>query len=515
VPVDPIRAIAIVGGGTAGWMAAASLSKFLKNADCRIRLIESAEIGTIGVGEATIPPIIELIRVLGLDEDDLIRKTQATFKLGIEFKDWTRPGHSYIHPFGPTGFPKEGVEFSAYWLKHRESGRANPLEEYSLQAVAARQGKFMRPISLSKSPLETITYALHLDASLFAVYLRTYAEARGVMRTEGKLQSVALRPEDGSIASLTLESGEQIEADLFIDCTGFRGLLIEGALKTGYEDWTRWLPCDRAVAVACERTGPYSSHTLATARDVGWQWRIPLQHRVGNGYVYCSEFIKDDEAQQKLMSGLEGRALRDPLPLRFTTGRRRLCWNRNCVAIGLAAGFLEPLESTGIHLIQRGIALLLQFFPDRHFRQADIDHYNRQLAFEYERIRDFLVVHYNKTQRDGEFWRYCRNMELPDSLQERLELFRGYGRIVRNENELFTVQSWLFLFIGQDVGTAGYDPMANTLTLEQAQKALDDIRGVVAKCAATMPSHQAFIAQHCAAAADPGRGPALISSTGA
>jgi tryptophan 7-halogenase len=497
--VDPIRSIAIVGGGTAGWMVAASLSRFLKNMSCRIHLIESADIGTIGVGEATVPPLIEAIRVLGIDEDDLIRKTQATFKLGIEFKDWTRPGHSYIHPFGPTGFPKDGVEFSAYYLKHRAQGGVGPLEEYSLQAVAARQGRFMRPVSLSKSPLETITYALHLDASLFAAYLRSYAEARGVVRTEGKLRSVALRSEDGFIASLTLETGEQINADFFIDCTGFRSLLMEGALQTGYEDWTAWLPCDRAVAVACERTGPLSSHTLATARDVGWQWRIPLQHRVGNGYVYCSQFISDDDAQQKLLSSLEGKALREPLRLRFTTGRRRLFWNKNCVAIGLAAGFLEPLESTGIHLIQRGIALLLQLFPDRHCRQPDIDRYNRQFAFEYERIRDFLVVHYNSTEREGEFWRYCRDIGLPDSLQERLELFRSYGRIVRNENELFTVQSWFFLLIGQDVCPAGYDPLADTLTFEQGQRALDDVRRVVARCAATMPAHQAFIAQHCQA----------------
>jgi len=499
MPVEPLRSIAIVGGGTAGWMTAASLSRLLQTTGCRIRLVESAEIGTIGVGEATIPPLVELIRVLGIDEDEVIRKTQATFKLGIEFKDWTRPGHSYIHPFGPTGFPKDGVEFSAYWLRHREHGRASPLEEYSLQAVAARQGKFMRPIRLASSPLETITYALHLDASLFAAYLRAYAEARGVVRTEGRVRSVDLRPEDGFIASVMLESGEQVEADLFIDCTGFRGLLIEGALKSGYEDWTHWLPCDRAVAVGCERTGPLSSYTHTTARDVGWQWRIPLQHRVGNGYVYSSQFMRDDEAQHKLMSSIEGKALRDPLPLRFTTGRRRRAWIKNCVAIGLAAGFLEPLESTGIHLIQRGIALLWQFFPDRQFRPADMVRYNRQIAFEYERIRDFIIVHYNKTGREGEFWRHCRNIELPDSLKERLELFRSYGRIVHDENELFTVQSWLYLLVGQEVRPSGYDPVAATLSFELAQKALDDIRGVVAKCAASMPSHEAFIAQHCAA----------------
>jgi tryptophan 7-halogenase len=465
-------------------------------------LVESAEIGTVGVGEATIPPIISMIRTLGIDENELIRHTQATFKLGIEFKDWTRPGHSYIHPFGPTGFQKKDVEFAAYWLKAREKGRASPLEEYSLTAVAARERKFMRPVSVANSPLETLMYALHLDAGLLAAYLRSYAEARGVTRTEGKIRSVALRPENGHIESITLENGAKIEADLFIDCTGFRGVLIEGALQTGYEDWTHWLPCDRAVAVPCERTGPLSSHTLTIARDVGWQWRIPLQHRVGNGYVYSSSFMPDSQAQDVLLSSLEGRALRDPLPLRFTTGRRRLSWNKNCVAIGLSAGFLEPLESTGIHLIQRGVALLLKLFPDRHFRQADIDRYNSQLSFEYERIRDFLIVHYNKTEREGEFWRHCRNLPLPDSLKERLDLFCGYGRILRDEDELFTPQSWLFLLVGQNVRPAAYDPFADTLSSEQVQTTLTDIRTVVGKCAATMPAHEAFIAQHCAAPAE-------------
>ena len=502
MPIDPIRNIVIVGGGTAGWMSAAALSKFLRHLHCRIRLIESAEIGTVGVGESTIPPLIPFLRSLGIDENDLIRKVQATFKLGIEFKDWTRPGHSYIHPFGPTGLPKKNVEFYAYWRKRRESGHARPLEEYSLQAVAARQAKFMRPVDLAKSPLQTITYALHLDASLLGGYLRSYAEARGVTRTEGKLKSVALRPEDGFIASVTLESGESIEGDLFIDCTGFRGLLVEGALKTGYEDWTRWLPCDRAFAVACERAGPLSSHTIAAARDVGWQWRIPLQHRVGNGYVYSSQFIDDTVAHDTLMSRLEGRPLRQPLPLRFTTGRRRLTWNKNCVAIGLSAGFLEPLESTGIHLIYRGIALLVSYFPDRRFRQPDIDRFNRQSAFEFERVRDFLIVHYNRTERDGAFWQYCRSMELPDSLQERLELFSSYGRIVRDENELFPVQSWQYLLTGQEVQQNSYDPLAEGLTPEEAQRALDEIGGLVARCATTMPSHQDFIAQHCAAPAE-------------
>ena len=499
---EPIRSIAIVGGGTAGWMTAAAVSQFFPQLRGRIRLIESAEIGTVGVGEATIPPIIEYLRTLGLDENEVVRATQATFKLGIVFNDWTRPGHSYIHPFGPTGVPKRGVPFSAYWRKRLASGAAAPLEQYSLPAVAARQSKFMRPVRSANSPLETIPSALHLDASLFAAYLRNRAEAHGVRRIEGKVKDVALRPEDGFIESITLASGERIQADLYIDCTGFRGLLIEGALKTGYEDWTHWLPCDRAVAVPCERAGPLSSHTLVTARDVGWQWRIPLQHRVGNGYVYSSQFRGDDEAQDILMSHLEGPPLRDPLRLRFTTGRRRLCWNKNCVAIGLSAGFLEPLESTGIHLIQRGIFVLLTFFPDRHFRQVDIDRYNRQLAFDYEGARDFLVAHYHLTAREDEFWQHCRGTQIPDSLKERLELFRSQGRILRDDRELFTVQSWLYLFTGQDVQPAAYDPIADSLTNEQAQQALDEIRGVVANCAATMPAHEEFIAAHCAAAAE-------------
>src|SRR5579863_2592721 len=406
MPLDPVRSIAIVGGGTAGWMTAATLSHYLKGLGCRIRLVESAEIGTIGVGEATIPPIISHLASLGIDENDLIRKTQATFKVGIEFKDWTQPGHSYIHPFGPTGFQRNGVDFTAHWLRCREAGTAPPLEAHSITAVAARQARFMRPVDLANSPLQHIAYALHLDASLLAAYLRAYAEARCVMRTEGKVRNVAVRPSDGFIESITLESGERIEADLYIDCSGFRGLLIEEALKAGYDNWTQWLPCDRAVTAPCERTGPLSSHTMTIAKQAGWQWRIPLQHRVGNGYVYCSEFISDAKAQDDLLSGLEGRALANTLQLRFVTGRRKLSWSKNCVAIGLSAGFLEPLESTSIHLIHRGIAMLLKYFPDRNFKSADIDRYNKTFAFEYERIRDFLLLHYRTTERDDcEFWR--------------------------------------------------------------------------------------------------------------
>ena len=503
-----IRSIAIVGGGTAGWMVAASLAKFLTRLNCTIRLIESEQIGTIGVGEATIPPIMDFIRVLGIDEDDIIRSSKATFKLGIEFRDWTRPGHSYMHPFGQTGFDMENVGFPAYWLRAFQQGKASRLEDYSLQAVAARMTRFMRPIRNQNSPLAHITYALHMDASLFGLYLRGYAEKRGVVRTEGKLRQVALRPEDGFIDYCTLESGERIDADLWIDCTGFRGLLIEEALKTGYEDWSRWLPCNRAVAVPCERTGPLSSHTVATAKAAGWQWRIPLQHRVGNGYVYCSDLISDADAEAALLSSLEGPAGASPLRLRFCTGRRRLFWNRNCVAIGLAAGFLEPLESTSIHLIQRGVGVLLKLFPDRNFRAADIERYNRMLAFEYERVRDFLLLHYSMTERDdSELWRQCRSIPHPDSLKEKLALFRSYGRILREDTELFPTQSWLYVMLGQNVMPSGYDPLADTLDPAAAQRNLDEICAVTRRCAEVMPLHQDFIARHCAAADATALGP--------
>jgi tryptophan halogenase len=497
-----IRSIAIVGGGTAGWMAAASLAYFLKNLNCTIRLIESAEIGTVGVGEATIPPIIDFIRVLGIDENDLIKKTMATFKLAIAFKDWLRPGHTYMHPFGTTGYDMEGVPFAGYWMKARAEGKAARLEEYNLQAMAAERGKFMRPVKAPNTPLEKITYALHFDASLFARFLRVYSEARGVERIEGTVKQVALRGEDGFIAALTLEDGRRIEADLYIDCTGFRGLLIEETLKSGYEDWTRWLPCNRAAAVPCERAGPPASYTLTAALESGWQWRIPLQHRTGNGYVYCSDFISDEEAQARLLGNLDGKALASPLLLRFTTGRRKKFWNKNCVALGLASGFLEPLESTSIHLIHRGIAVLLRMFPDRRFEPADIERYNKLFAFEYERIRDFLLLHYTMNERaDTEFWRHCQNIGHPDSLKERLELFHSYGRITREDNELFPVQSWLYIYTGQNIVPRGYEPMADKLDPEKIKANLDDIRAVVARCAEAMPMHQVYIDKNCSALA--------------
>jgi len=486
-------------------MTAATLAKFLKNLRCRIRLIESDQIGTVGVGEATIPPLMDFIRALGIDEDDLIRKTQATFKMGIEFQDWTRIGHSYMHPFGQTGFDMGPLAFSAYWLKARREGRAHRLEEYSLQAMAAYAAKFMRPVPAANSPVAGITYALHFDASLFARYLRNLAESAGVERTEGRVASVRLRPEDGFIDGLTLDDGERVEADLYLDCSGFRGLLIEEALNTGYEDWTQWLPCDRAVAVPCERAGVLSSCTRSTAKSAGWQWRIPLQHRIGNGYVYSSAFLADTAAQDELLSSVEGKPLADPVRLKFNTGRRKRFWNKNCVAIGLSSGFLEPLESTSIHFIQRGITMLLTLFPDRDLQSAEVERYNKILGAEYERVRDFLVLHYGSTERDdSDLWNYCRGVPKPDSLQERIDLFRSHGRILRENSELFPAQSWLYVMVGQNVMPTSDDPLIGLLDATLVDDNLADIHRVVGRCVQGMPRHEEFIRQHCSAVASPG-----------
>ena len=497
-----LRNIVIVGGGTAGWMTAATLSRFLKDGYTKVRLVESDEIGIIGVGESTIPLIRTFNRMLGLDEDDFVRRTQATFKLAIEFVDWTRIGHAYYPSFGPYGLDMEGVSFHAYWLRMHELGEEQDPGEYSLQALAASRSKFMRPIDAGNSPLSTIAYAFHFDAFLYVKFLREYAEQRGVVRTEGKIVDVALRAEDGFIESLLLESGERIEGDLFIDCTGFHGLLIEKVLKTGYEDWSHWLPCDRAVATQCASGGSFAPVTRATARPAGWQWRVPLQHRIGNGYVYSSAHVSDDEATATLLANLDGEVLRDPRILRFTAGSRKKYWNRNCVAIGLSAGFMEPLESQSIFLIQNGIARLLTMFPDRSFEQADTDRYNRVMRFEYERIRDFLVLHYKATERnDTEFWNYCRNMSIPEYLEDKIRLFQSRGRIFRENEELFNDTSWFAVMMGQGIRARGHDPMADVMPLDELRARFASMKSVIAKSVEVMPDHREFIARHCAAPA--------------
>jgi tryptophan halogenase len=482
-------------------MAAATLARVLKNDYCKIRLVESEEIGTVGVGEATIPQIKVFNRMLGLDENDFIRKTQATFKLGIQFVDWMRLGYSYTHPFGTFGLDMEGVSFHAYWLKLRQLEPDTNLADYSLEVCACAQNRFTRPVDAGNSPLSTIGYAFHFDAHLYARYLRDYAEQRGVLRTEGKIVDVKLRGEDGFLEAVVLESGERVEGDLFIDCSGFRSLLIGQALETGYEDWTHWLPCNRAVAVPCDSSGELTPFTRSTARSAGWQWRIPLQHRIGNGYVYSSAHISDDEATSTLLANLDGAPRAAPRILQFVTGRRKKFWVKNCVALGLASGFLEPLESTSIHLVQSGIAQLMACFPDRGFPAAEIEQYNRVMTTEYERVRDFLVLHYHATERsDSPFWNYCRTMSIPDSLQQRLEVFREHGRIYREEGDIFKDNSWFAVLIGQGVRPAGYDPLVDTLSEAELRRRLAHIKETIGKCVSTMPSHREFIARNCAAA---------------
>lgn len=488
-----IRSVVIVGGGTAGWMAAAALSKSLAGMGVELRLIESPQVNSVGVGEATVPPIMDFIRQLGIDEADLVREIKATYKLGIGYRDWTRAGHFYFHPFGPVGPGIGNIPFQAYWLKSLLEGKAAPLEEYSIQTMAALRGRFARPQHAPNTPLNKITYALHFDAGRFARYLRGYAEARGVRRTEGHVRHVSVRGSDGFIDSLTLEGGESVGADLFIDCSGFQGLLIEGALRAGYEDWSQWLPCDRAMIVHSERSAPPNPYTSVTAREAGWQWQIPLQHRDGNGYIYGGGFSEDDDAGALLMRNLSGRALGEPMALRFRPGRRKLAWSRNVVALGLAAGFLEPLEATSIHLIQRGIAMLLKFFPDRDFAAADTTRYNRLLEAEFARVRDFLLLHYSQTERAGPFWQHCRDMPLTETLREKIDLFRSHGRILREETELFPVLSWLSVMVGQNIIPRRYDPLVDGLDSIRIHTRLEELRSAVSDCVEAMPSHWEFI----------------------
>jgi tryptophan halogenase len=496
-----VESIVIVGGGTAGWMTAALFSKLLVR-ELPIRLIESDEIATIGVGEATIPPIKQFNDALKLDENEFLRRTQGTFKLGIEFVDWGKRGDSYIHGFGKIGQELGLLKCWQYWLKMRKLGRVPGLDAYSINTVAPRQGKFMRGVpEMRNSPLADITYAFHFDASLYAQYLRSFAEKRGVIRTEGKVVETVLRPADGFIDKLVLQSGERIAGDLFIDCSGLRGLLIEQALHTGYEDWSHWLPCDRAVAVPCESDDTLLPYTRSTALKAGWQWRIPLQHRIGNGHVYASPFIGDDEATAMLLGNLDGKAHAEPRIVKFKTGRRKKQWNKNCVAVGLASGFLEPLESTSIHLIQATILRFLRYFPSLDFRLADVEAFNRRADFEFERVRDFIILHYKSTLRDDSpFWNYCRNMPIPETLQTKIDLFRSHGRIIRESDELFAEESWLQVMLGQGITPEDYDPLVDQRPLAEVTTYLDDIETVIKKCVAVMPSHKDFIAKnHCAA----------------
>jgi tryptophan halogenase len=489
--------ILIVGGGTAGWMTAALFGKLFQGL-YDIELVESEAIGTVGVGEATIPPIKKYNELIQLDEAEFMRRTQGTFKLGVQFVDWT-PGERYIHAFGPIGQDLGWLRCHQYWLRAKQRGRGRDFAEYSINASAALANRFMhaRP-EMKESPIGDITYAFQFDASLYAKYLRSLAEMHGVKRTEGRIVDVEMA-ENGDIVSVTLEGDRRIAADFFIDCSGFRGLLIEQKLQTGYEDWSHWLPCDRAMAVPSTRTDPLFPYTRATAREPGWQWRIPLQHRTGNGLVYSSKHIADVDAEKLLLANLEGDQLANPNRLRFTSGKRRKMWNRNCVALGLAAGFLEPLESTSIHLVQAAAIRLVRLFPDAASDQATIDEFNRQCDFEWERVRDFIVLHYWGNRRKGAFWEYCRNMELPATLQRKIDLWRSNGRIFREDDELFSEESWIQVFLGHGIVPRSYDPLVTIKSDPQIEQFLGNIAATIQRCIDVMPEHTGYIAKYCPA----------------
>ncbi|MDJ0643155.1 MAG: tryptophan 7-halogenase [Erythrobacter sp.] len=493
--------VVIVGGGTAGWMAAAALGHLLDGSPTQVTLIESEAIGTVGVGEATIPPIIAFNTMLGIDEDEFVRATNATFKLGIEFVDWFEKGHSYIHPFGDFGRDFDAIPFYQYWLYRSLAGERDDLFSYSLMVEACRREKFMRPLTdRPQSAYAGINYAFQFDASLYAAFLRRFAEGKGVERIEGRIDSVAQDGESGHLTAVQLESGKQVAGDFFIDCSGFRGLLIEQALETGYEDWRKWLPCDRAVAIPCEKNGFPIPYTRAIARDAGWQWRIPLQHRTGNGHVYCSEYMDDDTAERQLRDSLDGAPLSEANRLRFVTGHRKQFWSGNVLALGLAAGFMEPLESTSIHLIQTSLARLLTHFPDKRFNPSDREAFNSRTLREYELVRDFLVLHYTETRRDDTpFWRHCRSIERPAELERRIAQFRDGGRIFEEPNDVFGTASWLAVMYGQGIDPVATNPLIAKLPLAKIDSIIRQIGTTIDNAANDMPTHREFIEENCAA----------------
>lgn len=487
---DPMEVV-IVGGGTAGWMAGAALSKYF-GASLKITLIESEMIGTVGVGEATIPQIRLFNKGLGIDEREFLRETSGTLKLGIEFIDWFREGTRYFHGFGDIGRTIGLVPFYHYWLRYHEAGGSLGLDAFSSNAVAAAKGRY--GLAEGAKGARMPASAFHFDATRYAAFLSKFAQARGVLRREGLVQSWALNSETGFIESLTLDDGTEICGDLFLDCSGGRALLIEQALESGFEDWSEWLPCDRAFALPSTGNGRLDPFTRSTARDAGWQWQIPVQGRTGNGHVYASAFMDDDAAMRILNASVPGKALADPKPLRFLTGKRRKVWNKNCIALGLSSGFLEPLESTSIHLIQSGVARLMALFPDRNCDPALVEEYNAQADFEYAAIRDFLILHYHVTQREGsEFWRYCRNMSIPDSLSEKIRLFEDTGRIVRFNSELFDVSSWLQVMWGQGLRPRGHHPMVNVAPEADIQKYIAMNAQEVHTQVEALMDHEAYI----------------------
>jgi tryptophan halogenase len=490
----PIKKIVIVGGGTSGWLAAAMLSHHFKSEVCRIELVESAEIGTIGIGESTVPPFVGLIRRLGIDEVDFVRATQATYKLGIKFVDWQTRNNQYFHPFGALGKRIGDHDFYQCWLKARAMGDTSPLQDFSPCNVMAENGRFFQPDKARNTPIGGANYALHVDSAEVAVYLRHYAEARGVIRHEGLVTAVQ-QADNGFIETLTLADGDRIGGDFFIDCTGFKALLIGKHLGVGFEDWSHYLPCDRAIAVKTQSPGPIPPYTLATARKAGWTWRIPLRRRVGHGYVYSSRFCSDADAKSTLLQGLDGNVIDEPPRLiPFMTGHRREIWKHNCLSLGLAAGFIEPLESTSIHLIARGMEYFLRYFPDQDCDPALLREYNRRMIADCEEVRDFIVLHYSATARDDTpFWRWCKSIVLPDSLRERIELFQGHGALREGVDELFRNTSWQSVFEGMGIHPGKHSPRVDNIDPEHIRASLRKAKQAIHGMVKTLPTHDEFL----------------------
>lgn len=491
-PQNKLRVV-VAGGGTAGWMTAAALAGTL--GDCiELTLVESEAIGTVGVGESTIPPVVLFNRLLGIGEAEFMRATQATFKLGIKFENWKDVGESYFHSFGTTGKDHWSAGFQHFWLHGLSQGHQHSYDDYCLELKAALDGKF------AHLPDDKMNYAYQLDSGLYAAFLRKRAESDGATRIEGRIVEVELDGASGNIAALQLDGDRRIEGDLFIDCTGFRALLIEGALHAGFDDWTHYLPCDSAIAVQTASVRPPVPYTRAIAHDAGWQWRIPLQHRQGNGIVYCSRYLDKDAALERLLGSVEGQVLTQPNFIRYTTGARRKQWHRNCVAIGLSGGFMEPLESTSIHLIQRAVLRLIRMLPGGPVSEHDIAEFNDQQMTDMDQIRDFLILHYKVTERrDSPFWRHCAALPMPDSLAQKIELFRETGRVFRKNEELFVENSWVQVMMGQGIMPESYHPIATRLRADELDKFLSMLRDSVTKTVAGLPDHQTYIARYCAA----------------
>jgi len=489
----PVRRVVIAGGGTAGWMVAAGLSKCLGR-QVDIRLVESEEIGTVGVGEATIPTLHILHQILDLDEREFIRATQATFKLGISFENWRNVGENYFHSFGKTGKGHWTAGFHHFWLEARRRGLASDYGDYCLELRAAMENRF------ATLPDNGINFAYHFDATLYGQYLRRYSEALGVQRIEGKIAQVHTDAENGFITGLQLADGPLVEGDFFIDCTGMRSLLLGETLGVPYESWSHWLPCDSALAVQTKLVGEPVPYTRSIAHPWGWQWRIPLQHRVGNGVVFSSRHVSDDEAKAALLANIEGEVLRPPRVIRFTPGQREQVWKKNVVAIGLSSGFLEPLESTSIHLIQKGLTRLVELFPTDGVRQSDIDEYNLQTREQIEIIRDFIILHYHVTNRDDTpFWRSCRDMEVPPLLKHRIQHFRDTARVMLRQDELFAENSWVQVMMGQGITPASHHPITRNMDNRNLADFLGEIRKDVARTLMKLPRHQQFIDSYCPA----------------